>query len=291
MDSQEWNYPLHFIDFETSMVAIPFHKGRKPYEQMAFQYSHHVMHEDGKVAHVSQYLNTEKGAFPNYEFLRKLREYLEKDEGTIFRYADHENTVLNQIRMQLLNETDHTVPDRLSLIDFVDSITNRSSDGHSGARTMVDMLKLVKRFHYDPMTKGSNSIKAVLPAVLNRSKEIQARYSQANYGAGQEIHSLNFQEPMVWVQFDENGKVKDPYKLLPPLFDHIEEDLKADFLTNENLAGGGAAMTAYAKMQFTEMTDLEKNRIEEGLYRYCELDTLAMVIIMQYWQIELSKGP
>jgi hypothetical protein len=43
MDSQEWTYPLHFIDFETSMVAIPFHEGRKPYEQMAFQYSHHVM--------------------------------------------------------------------------------------------------------------------------------------------------------------------------------------------------------------------------------------------------------
>ena len=34
-----YTYPLHFIDFETSMVAIPFYKGRKPYEQTAFQFS------------------------------------------------------------------------------------------------------------------------------------------------------------------------------------------------------------------------------------------------------------
>src|SRR5690606_4271690 len=35
-----WAFPLHFIDFETTMVAIPFHKGRRPYEQIAFQFSH-----------------------------------------------------------------------------------------------------------------------------------------------------------------------------------------------------------------------------------------------------------
>ncbi|MGB1004798.1 MAG: DUF2779 domain-containing protein, partial [Salibacteraceae bacterium] len=34
-----FNYPLHFIDFETSMVAIPFNKGQRPYEQVAFQFS------------------------------------------------------------------------------------------------------------------------------------------------------------------------------------------------------------------------------------------------------------
>ncbi|MDO9182441.1 MAG: DUF2779 domain-containing protein, partial [Bacteriovorax sp.] len=34
-----FKYPLHFIDFETSMVAIPFNKGRRPYEQIAFQFS------------------------------------------------------------------------------------------------------------------------------------------------------------------------------------------------------------------------------------------------------------
>ena len=47
MDS--WTFPLHFIDFETSAVALPFNKGRHPYEQVAFQFSHHMCHADGTI--------------------------------------------------------------------------------------------------------------------------------------------------------------------------------------------------------------------------------------------------
>ncbi len=38
-------------------------------------------------------------------------------------------------------------------------------------------------------------------------------------------------------------------------------------------------MAAYAKMQFAEITDFERERIISGLLKYCELDTLAMVMI------------
>ena len=37
----KWKFPLHFIDFETSKSALPFYKGLRPYEQIAFQFSHH----------------------------------------------------------------------------------------------------------------------------------------------------------------------------------------------------------------------------------------------------------
>ena len=33
-----WKFPLHFIDFETSAVALPFYEGMRPYEQIAFQF-------------------------------------------------------------------------------------------------------------------------------------------------------------------------------------------------------------------------------------------------------------
>ena len=68
-----WKYPLHFIDFETSMVAIPFNKGRHPYEAIAFQFSHHIVDENGKVEHKGEYLNLEPGIFPNYKFVRALK--------------------------------------------------------------------------------------------------------------------------------------------------------------------------------------------------------------------------
>jgi len=60
-------------------------------------------------------------------------------------------------------------------------------------------------------------------------------------------------------------------------------------MTDENLANGGAALTAYAKMQFTEMNEEERTLVVKGLLRYCELDTLAMVMIYEYWQNELSS--
>ena len=47
---------------------------------------------------------------------------------------------------------------------------------------------------------------------------------------------------------------------------------------------GGAAMTAYAKLQYEEMSDYEREEIRSALLRYCELDTLAMVMIYEGWR-------
>src|SRR5690606_17095062 len=63
LEMDKWTYPLHFIDFETSMVAIPFNKGRRPYEAIAFQFSHHTVYEDGRVEHSGEFLNTNVGEF------------------------------------------------------------------------------------------------------------------------------------------------------------------------------------------------------------------------------------
>jgi hypothetical protein len=54
--------------------------------------------------------------------------------------------------------------------------------------------------------------------------------------------------------------------------------------SDENeLNQGGAALTAYGRMQFSEMSDYERNELSNGLLRYCELDTFAMVMIVEAW--------
>ena len=68
----EWRFPLHFIDFETAAVALPFHAGMRPYQSVAFQFSHHVMDANGEIRHVGQLLCAEPGVFPNYAFARAL---------------------------------------------------------------------------------------------------------------------------------------------------------------------------------------------------------------------------
>ena len=76
----------------------------------------------------------------------------------------------------------------------------------------------------------------------------------------------------------------NPYKLLPGMFDDIAPEMIADFITHDTLADGGAAMTAFAKMQFSKMSAAEYQAVSNGLKKYCELDTLAMVIIFDYWK-------
>ena len=279
-------FPLHFIDFETSMVAIPFYEGRKPYEQTAFQFSHHIVYENGDIEHKGQYLCTEKGKFPNFVFVRELKKELENDMGTIFKYAAHENTVLNQIMVQLFDTDEGEVADKDELIKFIQSITHGAN--HCGERDMVDMLVLVKKYYYHPAMKGSNSIKAVLPAVLNSSYFIKEKYSNPIYGKNSEIKSLNFDDNWIWIKYDETGNVISPYKLLPSLHDNLEVDNIDEFIYGDKLADGGAAMTAYAKMQFMNITEEEHNAIANGLLKYCELDTMAMVMIWGHFK-ELTE--
>jgi hypothetical protein len=299
MDS--WKYPLHFIDFETSMVAIPFNKDRRPYEQIAFQFSCHTIHENGEWEH-QEWISGQPGYFPNFEFITELKKVLNKDEGTILRYAAHENTVLRQIQLQLIDARDESrgdLPDDHSdLIEFIDTITEwKVEDGANnqksvcGPRNMVDLLQLVRNYYYHPAMGGSNSIKVVLPAVMQASVFLREKYSkpQPTTNSGE----------MVWWQADDvkrqTSNVKrekeneldiprDPYTLLGPLYEEIDLNTDELILESNMIIEGGAAMIAYARLQFTEIQEKERKAIVKGLLKYCELDTLAMVMIWEHWK-------
>lgn len=274
-----WKFPYHFIDFETTAVAIPFNAGRKPYEQIAFQFSHHILHEDGTIEHKGEWISTQTGTFPNFEFVRALKVELDKDEGTIFRYAAHENTILNVIFRQLLASGEK---DANELCEWIQTITNSSGSSPikwAGPRSMVDLKELIVRYYYNPLTNGSNSIKQVLPSVLNTSDFLKEKYSKPIYGTA--IPSKNFKN-YTWIT-TKDGRVLSPYKLLPPIHTEVSNEAIDELFTDEEagISDGGAAMIAFARMQFTEMSVQERTRIREALLRYCELDTLAMVMIYE----------
>lgn len=289
LEINKWKTPYHFIDFETCSPAIPFKKNRRPFEVLAFQFSHHTIDENGIIEHKGEFLSAAPGVFPNYDFVRELKSQLENDSGSIFRYHDFENTVLNAIRAQLLADQDD-IPDRDELCEFIMSITKstgKAEEVWTGERNMIDLHELVRRFYYDPATKGSNSIKDVLPAILNSSEFLQKKYSEPIYGAADGIKSGNFPD-WRWVEFD-GDKVRDPYKLLPKLFPD-KSALENEILISELdvIQDGGAAMTAYGKLQFQEMSVYERAEIEAALRKYCELDTLAMVMLYEGWREMIS---
>ena len=54
------------------------------------------------------------------------------------------------------------------------------------------------------------------------------------------------------------------------------------------ISEGGAAATAYARLQFETLSPESRQRLESALLRYCELDTLAMIMVVQGWQEALK---
>jgi len=82
----------------------------------------------------------------------------------------------------------------------------------------------------------------------------------------------------------------NPYKALPAVFEEYDEE-QLDSLVEgfDEVAEGGAAMTAYAKLQFGHVPVAQREMLRDALLKYCELDTLAMVMIWEFWMEELKK--
>ena len=278
-EMSNWKYPLNFIDFETSTSPLPFFSGQKPYVQVAFQFSHHIYYEDGRVEHAGQFINTTAGDYPNIAFLRALKESLDKNKGSIFMYSNHENTIINHLVEEVYKSN---LPDRADLFVFGQQISKGKNDTSlipwKGYRSMIDLCKVIKDYYYNPYTKGSNSIKQVLPAIFKNSTFIRDKYSQPIGKIG--LNSLNFDSNKVWLNI-KNDDVEDPYKSLPKVFDEWDDDFET-ISEIDDINNGGAALTAYGKLQYTDMSDDERLKIKDALLRYCELDTLAMVMIYEH---------
>ena len=276
-DLSRLEYPLHFIDFETIRGAIPFHKDSAPYEQVAFQFSHHVVEKNGTIRHEGEWISLKRGQWPNADFLKELQKDLSKDGGSILHYANHEQQVLRD----MADQVERTDP---PLASWARGLMDSSKGDHGqGMGRMVDLKKILEARYYHPLAGGSNSLKKILPAILQTSSFLKKKYSNPIYGTAA-MPSKNF-KAMTWIQ----GKA-DPYELLPSVSADIPLDVERVFGENDKINQGGAAMTAYAKVQFTQCSAAEVAGVEKALLQYCELDTLAMVMLWEEWQDKLQHA-
>ena len=123
---------------------------------------------------------------------------------------------------------------------------------------------------------------------------IREKYSKPIYG--NEIPSRNYtpEEAIAWIKVGPDGKVENPYKHLDTIASFLEvspEELER-FDTaqqmDESIANGGAALAAYTKLQFAD--EVCTKALEKALLRYCELDTMSMVFIWEYFREMVDKG-
>ncbi len=134
--------PAHFIDFETLGPALPVYPGTRPYNTVPFQWSDHVLHQDGSISH-AEFL-PEGSDDPRAEFAETLIAQLE-GAATIVVYSGYEMACL-----RALTE---------ALVDW------RSALGRVMSLPWVDLLRVVRGHYYHRDFHGSFSIKSVLPAL------------------------------------------------------------------------------------------------------------------------------
>ena len=253
-------YPIHFIDFETSRMAIPYRAGMQPYEQVAFQWSCHTITEPEALPIQTEWLDLDN-TFPNFQFAESLMECL-GDRGTILTWATHENSVLRDIYYQM-QAYDYQNPQLQTWL------ANTAKLGNKGKSNLVDMNALTLKHYFHPLMKGRTSLKCVLPAVWKTNPY---------------LHEIPwFKE----YYRDIDGKVLSPYDVLPQL--QIGDRIQ---VVNE----GAGAMLAYQDLMYGENRNLGLNnqatrsQWKELLYQYCRLDTMAMVIIWTHWQNLCGKS-
>lgn len=270
--ADKFKYPLHFIDFETLTPAIPHHKGMSPYETIAFQWSCHTISEPGAAPVHSEWINTELD-FPNFKFAESLMQQI-GEEGTPLMWATHENTVLRVILRQLENanqyQPGYTNP---SLRNWLIGITKeKAADKKTILREgrLLDMNQFTFQHYFHPYMKGRTSIKKTLPAVWNHQEYLYTVPYFSKY-----------------YKRDESGAVMSPYDTLKYAW---EEQEYIDAENRETVKEGTGAMRAYQDMLFGNGREnaTEKERLKQELLNYCELDTMAMIIIWYHWKTTMA---
>ena len=145
-------YPLYFIDFETFQLAIPEYEGTKPYQQLPFQYSLHIMRkENGEIEH-KEFL----AQIDDEEFMRHFAESMIHDipdNGRVIIYN-------NSFEPARINEMAKMYPDLAKELQRINS-------------QIVDFLVPFRnRDYYMKEFQGSYSIKKVLPALYPNDSEL-----------------------------------------------------------------------------------------------------------------------
>jgi CRISPR/Cas system-associated exonuclease Cas4 (RecB family) len=136
-------YPLYFLDYETFGKPIPVLDGYKPSQQLVFQYSLHVLQEDGRLKH--------------FEYLAEDLE--NATSGLVASLKNHIGSVGNVVVWNESFEKSRNV-ELMELHseyrDFLEDVNSR----------VFDLMKVFKKDYLHPEFKGSASIKKVLPILV-----------------------------------------------------------------------------------------------------------------------------
>ncbi len=135
-------YPVHHLDFETVMLAVPRFHSTRPYQSIPVQWSNHIEQDTGELLH-QEFLHNEPTE-PRKRWAEALIESL-GDRGSICVYSAYEEAMMRQL---------------------VEAFPEFRSAFKAIIKRLWDLHPIIKDHYYHPAFQGSYSIKSVLPAVV-----------------------------------------------------------------------------------------------------------------------------
>ena len=137
----EMTFPLFFFDYEAASSAVPKIIGTRPWQQIPFQFSLHILTADGTLTH-KEYLNeTLSGA---EGVIQTLCEMIDTNSSVVSWHASYEKTINKEMAKMYPQYTEK-----------LQDINDRT----------FDLEDIFKEAYTDAAFHGSTSIKKVLPVL------------------------------------------------------------------------------------------------------------------------------
>ncbi|WP_448381035.1 DUF2779 domain-containing protein [Gloeomargarita sp.] len=136
-------YPLYFFDFEATNPAIPRFHGMRPYQRIPFQFSCHILTEDGELSHC-EYLHTNRED-PRLPLVEALVQAIGHKGSVIVYNQGYEKSVLRE----LAEFMPQFAPQLNSIVD-----------------RLWDQMVIFQHHYQHPAFLGSTSLKKVLPVLI-----------------------------------------------------------------------------------------------------------------------------
>ena len=173
-------FPVHHLDFETVMLAVPRFPETRPYQALPVQWSNHIEQDHGDIVH-NEFLHGE-GTDPRNRLAEALLESL-GSKGSICVYSPYEKSVIEQLA--------ETLP---LLRTALRALVKRIWDLHP----------IVRDHYYNPRFEGSYSLKEILPALVPSMGYDDLAIKEGGHAASQYYR-------MVFVETDwiERAKIQE----------------------------------------------------------------------------------
>jgi hypothetical protein len=186
-------YPLHCFDFETMNPAVPLFDGTRPYQQIPFQFSLHILEEKGDAPHHVEFLAESPGD-PRPALLEALKAI--GSTGTILAYN-------MGFERRILRELADAFPAHRAVLSDLDG-------------RFQDLITPFNSFwYYNADQRGSCSLKHVLPTL-----------TKTNYDAMEISEGGQAMREYVRVVYRDVSS-EDKARVLGALREYCQQDTKA----------------------------------------------------------------